>query len=312
MRDAFIRRLTALAERDPRVFLITGDLGFGVVTPFAERFPGQYLNVGVAEQNMTGVATGLALEGRVVFTYSIGNFPTLRCLEQLRNDAAYHGANVKVVAIGGGFSYGALGMSHHATEDLAILRVIPEVTVVAPGDDWEASEATAALVATPGTCYLRLDRSTAGAGDRPGERFVLGRARVLRDGDALTLISTGGMLRSTLDAAAILDQREVRCRVLSMHTVRPLDLDAVGAAARETGGIVTIEEHMVDGGLGGAVAEVCLETDLRPALFLRIGIRGGFTSIVGSQEYLRHRTCLDPQSIAAQVLHLRAGLGTRR
>src|SRR3954468_17255260 len=154
MRDAFTRRLEELAAQDPRIFLITGDLGFGVLDPFEKKFPKQYLNAGVAEQNMTGLATGLALEGRVVFTYSIGNFPTLRCLEQIRNDAAYHEANVKIIAIGGGFSYGALGMSHHATEDLAILRAIPGITVVAPGDDLETRGATRALVETPGTCYL--------------------------------------------------------------------------------------------------------------------------------------------------------------
>ena len=183
MRDAFIQRLEtlagrrltrdgvlvhkwwgsskyALAERDSRLMLVTGDLGFGVLNRFIERFPRQFLNVGVAEQNMTGIAAGLALEGRTVFTYSIGNFPTLRCLEQLRNDAAYHGANVKVVAVGGGFSYGSLGFSHHATEDLAILRALPNVTVVAPGDDWETQEATTAIWEQPGTCYIRLDRAS--------------------------------------------------------------------------------------------------------------------------------------------------------
>ena len=122
MRTAFIKTITEMAQRDPRVTLVVGDLGFGVVTDFAQRFPGQFLNAGVAEQNMTGVAAGMAMAGRVVFTYSIGNFPTLRCLEQIRNDVCYHKANVVVTAVGGGFAYGALGMSHHATEDLAILR----------------------------------------------------------------------------------------------------------------------------------------------------------------------------------------------
>src|SRR5438477_1337258 len=131
MRDQFVKTLTALAETNSRIMLVTGDLGFGVLTGFKERFPRQHLNVGVAEQNMTGVATGLALEGRIVFTYSIANFPTLRCLEQVRNDVCYHEANVKIVSIGGGFSYGALGISHHATEDLAIFRALPNMAVVA-------------------------------------------------------------------------------------------------------------------------------------------------------------------------------------
>ena len=138
--------------------LITGDLGFGVLDDYRRRFPQQFINAGVAEQNMTGIATGLALEGHVVFTYSIANFVFMRCLEQIRNDAAYHDCNVNVVAVGGGFSYGPLGISHHATEDLAIMRSLPGVTVVSPGDDWEAAEATEAIAREPGTCYLRLDR----------------------------------------------------------------------------------------------------------------------------------------------------------
>ena len=138
MRDAFVHTLTELAQHDPRIMLLVGDLGFGVVADFAKRFPKQFLNVGVAEQNMAGVATGLAMSGRIVFTYSIANFPILRCLEQLRNDACYHQANVVSVSVGGGFSYGALGMTHHGTEDIAILRALPYMSVIAPGDPKEA------------------------------------------------------------------------------------------------------------------------------------------------------------------------------
>src|SRR5437868_12139385 len=163
MRDAFVDSLRRAAAADRRVMVLTGDLGFGVLDRFATQFPDQYLNVGVAEQNLTGVATGLALDGHIVFTYSIANFPTLRCLEQIRNDACYHEANVKVVAVGGGFSYGPLGISHHATEDLSIMRALPNMTICAPGDQWEAREATKSLAANPGTCYLRLDKSPAPA-----------------------------------------------------------------------------------------------------------------------------------------------------
>jgi transketolase len=303
MRDAFVKQLTALAAADPRIFLITGDLGFGVLTEFADRFPNQFLNAGVAEQNMTGLATGLALEGRVVFTYSIANFATLRCLEQIRNDAAYHDANVKVVAVGGGFSYGALGMSHHATEDLAILRSLP-ITVVAPGCDWETTEATKAITEVQGTCYLRLDKSTAGRTERPGEPYRLGTARVIRDGDAMSIIATGGILGAALEAADTLATDGIRCRVVSMHTVKPLDRHAVMDACRSTGGIVTVEEHALDGGLGGAVAECCLDAGVAPRLFHRIALRAGFSSIVGSQEYLRCRYGLDAASIRGAVTRL--------
>jgi transketolase len=301
MRDAFVARLARIAEADPRIFLITGDLGFGVLDEFERRFPRQYLNAGVAEQNMTGLATGIAMEGRIVFTYSIGNFPTLRCLEQIRNDAIYHGANVKVVSIGGGFSYGSLGMSHHATEDLAVMRSMG-IPVVAPGCDWEASEAVAALVQTPGACYLRLDRASASRTEAANEPFALGRARELRSGSDATVIATGGILSEVLVAADQLrHERGIECRVLSMHTVNPLDIGAVIAAARETGGIVTVEEHTINGGLGGAVAEACLDNGVAPRKFKRLGLRGGFAAIVGKQEYLRSRYGIDHVAIRAAV-----------
>jgi transketolase len=304
MRDRFIERLTELAERDERVMIITGDLGFGVLDAFAKRFPRQFLNAGVAEQNMTGLATGLALEGRTVFTYSIANFSTLRCLEQLRNDACYHDANVKAVAVGGGFSYGALGISHHATEDLSILRALPSMVVVSPGDDWEALEATEALAKRPGAGYLRLDKSSAGRTERPGERFELGKARRLREGSDLTLLATGGILGEVLEAVETLGREGIRCRATSVHTIKPLDLEEIEAAARETGGVVTVEEQTVEGGLGGAVAEALLEGPVRPEIFYRMGLREGFSSAVGSQAYLRRRYGLDAPAIVGQVKRL--------
>jgi transketolase len=287
MRDAFIARLTSLAAENPKIMLITGDLGFGVLDKFSARFPKQFLNVGVAEQNMTGVATGLAMEGRIVFTYSIGNFPTLRCLEQIRNDAAYHDANVKVVAIGGGFSYGALGISHHATEDISIMRALPNVTVVAPGDIWEVGKATEAIARTPGVCYLRLDKSAAPPSALDGTPFSLGKIRLVREGSEVTIASTGGILGEVLKAADALNAAGITTRILSVHTVSPLDSEAVFAACRETGGIIAVEEHSIVGGMGGAIAETCLEGGVVPRAFTRIALRAGFSSRVGSQEFLR-------------------------
>ena len=301
MRDVFVRRLTELADRDPRIMLLTADLGFGVLAEFARRFPSQFLNVGVAEQNMTGLAAGIALEGRTVFTYSLGSFPTLRCLEQIRNDVCYHEANVKIVSVGGGMAYGAVGPTHHATEDLAILRSLPNMTVVSPGDLWEAAEATTALVGLPGPAYLRLDKSAAAETTRPGEVFRLGSSRLVREGTDITLVATGGILGEALEAAERLVAEGIECRVLSMHTVKPLDLEALKRAVRETGGIVTVEEHTVDGGLGGAVAEQLMEAGERPRVFLRIGLRAGFASVVGSQQYLRKVYGLDSNAIVRAV-----------
>lgn len=297
MRDHFVKRLSQLAAADPRIILLTADLGFGVLTDFAAKFPKQFLNVGVAEQNMTGVATGMAMEGLIVFTYSIGNFPTLRCLEQIRNDAAYHEANVKIVSVGSGFSYGSLGMSHHATEDISILRAIPGITIFSPGDLWEAMEATEAAVKTPGPCYLRLDKSAAGSNEAPGEKFVIGEPRVRRQGNDLAIIATGGIVEEALKAAETLAAQNLQARVLSVHTIRPLRPESILAAARETRGIITLEEHTVDGGLGGLIAETLLEQGLPPRRFKRMGLRNGFSAIVGSQAYLRKRYELDADAI---------------
>jgi transketolase len=316
LRDTFVAALSRLAEENPLIMLLTGDLGFGVLGKFAARFPRQYLNVGVAEQNLTGLATGLALEGRVVFTYSIGNFPTLRCLEQIRNDVCYHDVDVKVVSIGAGFSYGSLGISHHATEDISILRALPNMTVVSPCDLWEVAEATRALVDRPGPAVLRLDKSTALPTARPGDVFRIGRARLVRNGLDMTLVATGGILGEVLQAADALDREGVSCRVLSVHTIKPLDVESLEAAAAETGGIVTVEEHTVDGGLGGAVAENLLERGAYPRCFLRIGLRSGFSCVVGSQAYLRKVYGMDAAAIAdavrAKVLGEVRGGGPKR
>lgn len=302
MRDRFIERLGELAERDPSVMLITGDLGFGVLNDYRERFPQQFINAGVAEQNMTGLAAGLALEGHTVYTYSIANFVFMRCLEQIRNDCAYHDCNVNVVCVGGGMSYGQLGISHHATEDLAIMRSLPAVTVLSPGNDWEAAEATEAVSKQSGVCYLRLDRvGEFNQAPADGEQFEIGKIRTVRQGSDCTLVATGGVLAEAMAAAEDLSERGIECRVLSVHTLKPLDSETLAAAAQQTGGLLTIEEHTVEGGLGGAVAEVLLEAGVQPGFFQRLGIRGGFASAVGSQSYLRNRYGIDQAAIVAAV-----------
>lgn len=287
MRTAFFRTLFELAEQDERINLVVGDLGFGVVEPFAGRFPDRFLNAAVAEQNMTGIAAGMALSGKIVFTYSIANFPTLRCLEEIRNDVCYHNADVKVVAVGGGFAYGSLGMTHHATEDLAIMRALPGMVVVAPGDPIEVAHATRVIAAHGGPCYLRLGRAGEPIVHRADVEFRLGKAITVRNGGDITLISTGGLLEIVLHVAERLATEGVRARVLSMHTVKPLDAEAVLAAARETRGIVTLEEHSLIGGLGSAVAEVLAESGELRVPFKRLGLPSAFSSKVGDQEYLR-------------------------
>jgi len=303
MRDAFLAALTSLAEKDKDVVLLTGDLGYGVFEEFEFRFPGQYFNVGVAEQNMTGVASGLSLEGKKVVTYSIGNFPTLRCLEQIRNDACYHDANITVVASGGGFSYGSLGMSHHATEDLAILRSLPNISVVAPCTVKEAGEATTAMIRGGGVGYLRLDK-TAAEDSVTESHFVIGGSRRYKEGSDITLIAIGGILDDVNIAAFDLQKLGINARVVGMHSIKPIDTDEILDAAKNTGGIVTIEEHNKDGGLGSAVSEVCMDFGVMPKKFLRIGLDNMYSSIVGSQQYLRSRYEMDSEAIVSKVMKL--------
>lgn len=312
MRDAFVRALTEIARSDRNVMLLTADLGFGVLTHFAREFPNQYLNVGVAEQNMTGIATGIALEGRIVFTYSIGNFPTLRCLEQVRNDVCYHNANVKIVSIGGGFCYGPLGISHHATEDLAIMRALPNIKVVAPGDLTETGLATRAAYNTVGPCYLRLGRGgEPKVHDAPPD-FNIGKAITLYPGGDVALISTGGILQNAVKAREILENSGVRASVHSMHSLQPLDEEFIRRISKSARLVVTVEEHSVTGGLGGAVAEVLAELPSPKPRLVRIGLRAGFSCEVGDQEYLREIYGLSPEKIAGKVREEGEEIGVRR
>jgi len=297
MRTAFIETLLELAEQEPRITLVVGDLGFGVVETFADRFPTQFVNAAVAEQNMTGIAAGLALSGRIVFTYSIANFPTTRCLEQIRNDVCYHNANVKVVAVGGGFAYGSLGVTHHATEDLAVMRAMPGMAVLAPGDPVEVRHAVRAAARQPGPCYLRLGRVGEPVVHPDCITFQIGKAIRVREGEDMTLISTGGMLELTLRVASRLSGQGVAARVVSMHTLKPLDVGEVTAAAVETRAIVTIEEHSIIGGLGSAVAEVLAETEDVKVSFKRIGLPSKFQSEIGDQDFLRAASGLSEEGL---------------
>lgn len=301
MRNAFLDTLFALARTDERIVLVTGDLGYSVVERFMEQLPRQFVNAGVAEANMTSLAAGMALSGKIVFTYSIANFPTLRCLEQIRNDVCYHDANVKVVSVGGGFAYGAMGATHHAVEDLAVMRALPNLTVVAPGDPVETRAATRALVEHCGPCYLRLGKAGEPVVHRNEIEFRLGRAIRVREGAHITLLSTGGMLHNCVEAAELLAQRGIAARVASVHTVKPLDLDEVLAAARETGGVVTVEEHSIVGGLGSAVAEVLAEAALPALRFQRLGVPSAFSPHIGSQGYQLAQHGLDAAGIAGAV-----------
>ncbi|MBI2328724.1 MAG: transketolase [Chloroflexi bacterium] len=308
MRAGFIRALMDLAKTDERIFLLVGDVGYSLVEPFAQGFPRRFINVGIAEQNMMGIATGLAMSGKIVFAYSLANFPTFRCVEQIRNDVCYHNANVKIVASGGGLVYGALGVTHHVTEDLAIMRALPNMTVIAPGDPIEAALATREAAEFPGPCYLRLARTGDPVVHEAVPDFQIGKAITVRNGDDITLVASGGILYNTVQAAKQLEQKGIKPRVLSMHTVKPLDAEALLAAATETKAIITIEEHSIIGGLGGAVAEVLAESGISGIAFRRVGIKDCFCFEVGSQAYLCKYYSLSAEDIVNEAIHLLKGV----
>lgn len=304
MRDTVIRTLIELGKEDKDVELITGDLGFGVLKSFWETLPNQFINAGIAEQNMTGVAAGMALEGKKVFTYSIGNFPTLRCLEQIRNDCAYHNANVNVICVGGGYVYGSLGMSHHATEDIAILRALPDVTVICPGDPIEAALAVKKIAQNDGTCYLRLGRGGEQNVNTVIKEFEIGKAYKLRDAKDMNkkvaVFSTGAILEETSKACDMLEEQEIAVEQYSFPTVKPIDRAVIEDCAKRFDNIFTVEEHNIVGGFGGAVAEVLAECGGKAKLH-RIGIDDFYCIEVGSQAYLREQVGINAEGIVRKV-----------
>jgi transketolase len=286
-----------MAAEDSNVVLLTGDLGFGVFEPFQKQFPRQFYNVGIAEQAMIGIAAGLALGGKIVFVYSIGNFPTLRCLEQIRNDLCYHKLNVTIVSQGGGFSYGGLGMSHHATEDLSIMRALPGVTIIAPSNGHDTAKAVRALSQQEGVGYLRLEKDK--SQQHPVE-FQIGQAQLHKSEGDVALFAIGGIVGEAFAAAEILSGRGVKVQLLEIHTLKPLDRTKILSVASKVKAIVTIEENTIYGGLYGAVAETLVANNVAIRV-VALGLQDCYSSIVGGQEYLRKHYRIDASAIVQEV-----------
>jgi transketolase len=287
VRTGFVEALLEQARTRDDLMLLTADLGFSVLERFRDALPDQYLNVGVAEQNMMGIAAGLADVGKTVFTYSIANFPTMRCLEQIRNDVCYHGYPVRVVSVGGGLTYASQGYTHHGVEDIGVMRALPGMVVIAPGDPAEAMAATKALCDMPGPAYLRLGKAGEPKVHAGPIDFQIGRAIQLADGADVTLVSTGGMLVYTMETAQALRKEGIAARVLSMHTVKPLDEAAITRALTETRAVITVEEHNVGSGLGAAVSQVVAAYEGPRARFRMFGLPDERYSRVGGHSYMR-------------------------
>ena len=298
MRTAFINELISQAERRDNVFLLVGDLGYSVVEAFADRFPDRFLNVGIAEQNMTGIAAGLASEGYHVFTYSISNFPTLRCLEQIRNDVCYHNLSVTIVAVGAGLAYGNLGYSHHGVQDIAALAAMPNLTLLSPADPGESRAALQHLLDRPGPSYLRLGKAgEAELHDEPFHALIPVRRS---PGAPLAIVATGSILGEAIAAAdRLIGEFGITTDVFSCPILKPLAREALESLTKY-GSLLTVEEHSEIGGLGDTIRRLLP----RPIPVISLGVRESCVDEVGSQSFLRARSGIDAGSIETAAREL--------
>ena len=302
MRNAFADELTRLGSENARIVMLSGDIGNRLFDKFRAAHPDRFLNCGVAEQNMMGVATGLALSGLRPVVYTIAPFITTRCLEQIRTDVCYHEAPVTIVAVGAGLAYAGLGPTHHACEDIAFLRAIPNIKVVCPGDAWEVRAALRAAMAQDGPVYIRMGKK----GELPVHKavpadFEIGRAIRIADGSDVALLSTGNMLPEVLDTAKLLAESGISARVISMHTVKPLDENCLADTFAAFRLVATVEEHSLIGGFGSAVAEWLADRAVPYRTFLRFGSPDRFYKMSGEQEFARTQLALDAHHIASRI-----------
>jgi len=300
MRDEFVDAVAQLAERDERVLLLTGDLGYTVLERFAERFPERFFNVGVAEQNMIGLSTGLADAGFVPFVYSIATFASMRAYEFVRNGPLLHELPVRIAAVGGGLDYGHNGVTHYALEDVALMRAQPGLTVVAPADAAQARTAVDATADLPTPVYFRLGKGSVPVAGLDG-RFELGRAQLLGEGDDVAIVALGTMAAPALDAAELLAAREIHATVAVIASVSPAPEDDLAELLERTALVVTAEAHYRTGGLGSLVAELIAERGLGCRL-LRKAVEVVPRGLTGSAEYLHETLGLAAPQLAQSVV----------
>jgi len=303
--EVFAATLLELAREDSDILVVTSDSrGSAKLAPFAKAVPGQIVEVGIAEQNLVGVAAGLAAAGKKVFAVSPACFLTARSLEQIKNDLCYSDRPVKAVGISAGVSYGALGSTHHSLHDYAVFRAIHNITIVAPADNFETREAVRAAARSTTPVYLRFGKKRMPHLPQLQPGFELGRASLIREGTDLSFLACGETVAPAYEAAELLAKEGVGCRVLSLHTIKPLDVAAVRKAATETGGVITVEEHSVNGGLG----EACAGMLLQEGIHTRFKIAGFLDehTVTGSQEEIFRHYGLDGPGLAGLARSLLA------
>lgn len=284
MRKTFINTLIELARKDKDIVLITPDMGFSVLEPFFEEFPDRSFNAGIAEQNAISIAAGLALMGKKPYVYTIIPFLVERAFEQVKLDVAYMNTNVKLIGIGAGFTYGAAGATHHATEDIALMRVLPNMTVCCPGDNNEAEQIIRASINNKNPMYIRIGRHNRGVFNN--EKVAVGKATVIEKGEDIAIISTSNMLPDAAYYCKQLKEQGKKPYLISMHTIKPLDKNVILELVNKGIEIQTMEEHSIIGGLGSAVAEVIAESG-KGIKFKRIGVPDKFSHFIGCQKYIK-------------------------
>ncbi len=290
-----------LAEKDDSIYLLTGDAGFTILEEFAEKFPGRYYNIGISEAAMIGVAAGLAMSGKTVFAYTIVPFITMRCFEQVRVDLCYQNLPVKLVGVGQGVTYGTAGATHHAIEDIAIMRALPNMTVICPGGPIETEKAVEESLKLSGPCYIRLGKSGEPTVHQNHEiPFTIGEGIRVRAGEKIALIATSNMVPVAAETAELLRGKGLNPEVISMHTVKPIDRKLLAECAGRCSLIATLEEHNVIGGLGSAVGDVILEENL-PVRLIKFAIPDIYAPVAGSQQFLRERFGLTPKQIFSRI-----------
>lgn len=303
MRNAFADELTKLGHEDDRVVMLSGDIGNRLFDKFKNAHPNRFYNCGVAEQNMMGVAAGMAMSGLRPIAYTITPFVTTRCLEQIRTDACYHEAPVTVVSVGAGLAYANLGPSHHACEDISFLRSIPNMSVICPGDAFEVRAALRAVMNDNKPAYIRMGKKGEPQVHKAmPERFRIGEALTIQQGDDICLLSTGNMLPEAVEAAKLLREKGQSVEVVSFHTVKPLDTARLQDAFSRCKLVATLEEHSLIGGFGSAVAEWLVDAQISPKKFLRFGTPDKFYKLAGEQDFAREQLGLTGHRIAERIL----------
>jgi transketolase len=302
MRTIFIKTLTDLAKKNPDIMLLTGDLGYSVLENFIDTFSSQFVNAGMTEQSMTGIAAGLAMENKIPVLYSIIPFITMRNFEQIRNDICYQNLNVKIVGTGTGFSYGPYGHTHHALEDIAILRTLPGLTIFSPSDPVETAFVTKQAFKIAGPVYIRLGKTSQIINSRY-DKLQFAKGSVVTEGSDISILSTGTMVPVAVEVASLLSKKGFSTRVVSMHTLKPFDHNIVQECVKKTKALFTLEEHHVIGGLGSMVSEGLAEYG-RPVRFKRLGVQDRFTDTIGTSEYMRTQNNLAVGQIKDRILKI--------